>query len=181
MKDIIIIIERVKNGDKDYFLDLLDKFNPLINKYVKLLYEEDEEDSYSEMCLALWIAVIKIEYINSEGQVVNYLNNAIRRKFYELYRVSSTRNYFEKKSDMNEVDVKDNTNDYDMIDVYESWSQYMNTNSVKKKKIYKLILVEGLSDKEIAKALNVSRQYINRVRNELKKQLIQYGDIAFCA
>ncbi len=82
---------------------------PLICKYMRVLYKDENEDVRSELVLALWEAITKIKYVENEGQCVTYLTNALRNKFYELYRNSRKEhdNYF--SSEMTMLDFGSNT------------------------------------------------------------------------
>lgn len=88
MGDFINIIQKIQS-DKNYFIELVEKMNPLINKYMRLLYKDEKDDVCSELFLALWEAILKMEYFDNEGQCINYLTNALKNKFYELYRKSA--------------------------------------------------------------------------------------------
>lgn len=67
--------------DKEKFVLLIDKFEPLIKTYVRLLYKDEKEDVHAEMVAALWEAICNIEYYDDDGQIVNYLIRALYRKF----------------------------------------------------------------------------------------------------
>ena len=53
MGQLINLIEQIKNGDKDKFCTVIEKFDPLIRKYMRLLYKEESEDVRGELVLAL--------------------------------------------------------------------------------------------------------------------------------
>ena len=78
--------------DKEQFGLLLHRFQPLIRKYTKALYKDEEEDMYAEFTAALWEAVCNITFYNDEGQVVKYLVTALRNRYFELYRKSQMYN-----------------------------------------------------------------------------------------
>ncbi|MCI8693388.1 MAG: sigma-70 family RNA polymerase sigma factor [Lachnospiraceae bacterium] len=86
--------ELLKNikSNKDSFSKLLDNMNPLISKYVRLLYKNDREDIRQELILALWESILKMKYYNSDGECLSYLNNALKNKFLDLYRKSKKQN-----------------------------------------------------------------------------------------
>ena len=68
------------------FEKIIDKLNPIITKYVRAIYDGDKEDIREEYILALWEAVNKIQYVNSDGECLKYLHTSIKNKFHELYR-----------------------------------------------------------------------------------------------
>lgn len=67
MGEITSIIQKI-HINKDEFKELVEKMDPLIKKYVRLLYKDNKEDVHSEMTLALWEAVIRMEYCESDGE-----------------------------------------------------------------------------------------------------------------
>ncbi|MDE7332470.1 MAG: hypothetical protein K2O16_09550 [Lachnospiraceae bacterium] len=87
MDELSKLIQDIKK-DKNKFCLLLNKMDPLINKYVRILYKDKKEDIYSELCCALWEAVCKISFYKNDGEIMNYMKNALQNKFYELYRIS---------------------------------------------------------------------------------------------
>lgn len=50
---------------------------PIINKFVKKLYNEEYEDVNQELILAVIEAVNKIEFYDNEGRCVNFLIRGI--------------------------------------------------------------------------------------------------------
>lgn len=67
MGEVSSVIQKIRE-DKNNFGMLLERMKPLINKYTKLLYKDEKEDVYSEMVLALWEAVMKMEYYNEDSE-----------------------------------------------------------------------------------------------------------------
>ena len=90
MGEFVTLIQAIKN-DKEKFEELLIKMEPLINKYVRLLYKEEKEDVYAELVLALWESVLKISYFENDGQIINFICRALKNRYYELYRNSKKR------------------------------------------------------------------------------------------
>ena len=87
MKDELAkTIKSIKEGEKEEFEKIIDKLNPIITKYVRAIYDGDKEDIREEYILALWEAVNKIQYVNSDGECLKYLHTSIKNKFHELYR-----------------------------------------------------------------------------------------------
>lgn len=87
MEDFVSLINSIYK-DKEQFPRLIELMNPLINKYARTLYKDEKEDVRSELILALWESVSKLNYIENEGQCVLFITNALKNKFYELYRNS---------------------------------------------------------------------------------------------
>lgn len=154
--------------DKEQFDLLLYRFQPLIKKYTRSLYKDDEEDVYAELSAALWEAVCNIEFYDDEGQTIKYLATAIRNKYFELYRKSRRYNDYtvgieeqaleEKKSEDNAV--------ADML-INDELQRISVRFKGKKKKIFYLIFMRGHTDMQVASELGISRQYVHRVKKEL--------------
>lgn len=121
MGEIISLIQRM-HIDKDAFKELVDKMEPLIKKYTRLLYKDEKEDVRSEMTLALWEAVTRIKYYEKDGECLAFLCTALKNRFYELYRKSKKEHdsqVFVENDDVFDVSrVKDIT-DLDNIIFYQ--------------------------------------------------------------
>lgn len=160
--------------DKEKFGLLIEKFDPLIKKYVRLLYKDDKEDVYAELVAALWESVCNMEYYYDDGQITNYFIRALRNKFLELYRISKKKH--DNTSDIDEFDLNKivgYVNAYDDLLILNDLNKMRHKLSNRKRKIFDLIFYEGYSDKEVATELGISRQYVHRVRcciNEIIKQ-----------
>ena len=160
--------------DKEKFGLLIEKFNPLIKKYVRLLYKDDKEDVYAELVAALWESVCNMEYYYDDGQITNYFIRALRNKFLELYRTSKKKH--DNTLDIDEFDLNKivgDVNAYDDLLILNDLNKMRHKLSNRKRKIFDLIFYEGYSDKEVATELGISRQYVHRVRcciNEIIKQ-----------
>ena len=94
MREWCKLLKDIKNN-KDEFAKLIESMNPLLNKYVRLLYKDEAEDIREELILALWESVLKINYCNNDGECFSYINNALKNKFLELYRKSKKRHDFQ--------------------------------------------------------------------------------------
>lgn len=171
MGDFLILIENICK-DKEKFIELVMKMNPLISKYTKILYKDEEEDIRSELVLALWAAVVKLKYVESEGQCITYFVNALKNKFYELYRNSRKihDNQFVSEMEMLEQDTC-GAMEYDDLIVKNDMDQYLRKHSGLRYQVYQAILFENLSDNEIAVKNNVTRQYVHRLRKQLYSEL----------
>ena len=91
MKDELAkTIKSIKEGEKEEFEKIIDKLNPIITKYVRAIYDGDKEDIREEYILALWVAVNKIQYVNSDGECLKYLHTSIKNKFPQIAITSWT-------------------------------------------------------------------------------------------
>ena len=100
--EISKLIYEIKDN-KERFALLVDRFEPLIQKYVRLLYKDEKEDTYAELVAALWEAVYSMEFYDNDGKIVKYLSTALRNKFLELYRTS--RKYHDHIAEADETTI----------------------------------------------------------------------------
>lgn len=173
MGEIIFLIRKIRT-DKDAFQELVNKMEPLISKNIKLLYKDEKEDVRSEMTLALWEAVTKIKYCENDGECMAFLCNALKNKFYELYRKSKKEHdnqIFLENNDTVERNRDDVISGLDDVLFHINVEMFLKGYGGKKQKIFRRILTEDESDAEIAKALSVTRQYVNRMRRELYREI----------
>ncbi len=173
------IIESCKEGEEEVFLILVEKFMPLIKKYTRLLYKDDAEDVKQEMLMALWEASQKIEKYDNEGECTNYFSNALRCRFLELYRKS-------RKVNDNAIDADDSVMEseqsadhmnYSFINLRQDILFLLNDCREPVREMCMKMAFDELSDAEIAKKFNVSRQYSNRIRRNLRSKLREYLEV----
>lgn len=165
--EICELVDVIKQ-DKDNFSLLVDKFAPLINKYVRLLYKNESEDTYAELVGALWEAVCNISFYQDDGQTIKYLSTAIKNKYLELYRAS--RKYFDNtvntdENYMNEQSSVDSS--YEDVATIHDMARVESRLKGRKKQIFELVFYRHCTDIEIAAELNISRQYVHRIKRIL--------------
>lgn len=173
MGEFVKLLLDVKS-DKEKFYLIMDKMEPIINRYAKSLYKDERDDIKSELMIALWQAVCNIKIIENDGQIVKYLSTAIKNRFFELYRNSC-------KYHDNEVLAYDEDYSKDIACIEKQYSEMIINEDIRKflesysgikKDIYCLMLYKGLPDSEIANMLNLSRQYVNRMRKNLREEML---------
>lgn len=173
MGEICELIRKIK-WDKDNFYLIIERFNPLINKYTKLLYRDEKEDVYAELVAALWEAVQKITFYDNDGQVVIYLSTALRNKYLELYRTSRRLHDHVVGMTEDEADTAGKADDaYDDALIQISMKNIYDSLEKNKKEIFRLIFMEGLTDMEVAVQMQMSRQYVHRMRKLFYEKIIK--------
>lgn len=172
MKKVNQLIVDIKSGYQNEFGELLQKFMPLINKYARLLYKDEQEDMKSELSLALWESINKMKYYDNEEKCIAYIKKSIFIKYLELYRKS--RLYFDHIEILEDKffeSYNSESNTYSEIEISNDLNHIISKYSGQTYNIFYSILFEQLSDSEIARKYNISRQYSNRKRRELIKLL----------
>lgn len=168
------LIKDYKNGDKSKFLGILEKMKPQIMKYVRILYKDEKEDTYSELVLYLLEALNKMEYYDTEGQCVYYMSKALQNKFHELYKKS--RKHFDHTIPVDTESFYDYSYtpvDYDDIIAKEDLSKLISCLPDRQHTICYAIVFRNESDTIIGDKYEISRQYVNRVRKKLYKLLTE--------
>ena len=117
------ILELVKvakeKRDTDAILQIVQYMQPLINKYAKNSYLAEYEDMQQELCLALIESIHKIQKIENEGQCVQYFANAIRNRFYEIYRAwKSLKREMPGNDELLTLNIADSKNYYSEIEFF---------------------------------------------------------------
>lgn len=169
-KLLLEMIEEFRNGNKEGFVDIVDKMSPLIESYARKLYTWEQEDARQEMILALLIGIRKITYCRSEGECVNYIKMCIHHAYVGIVKKET-----KYKTDYAEMrEVIDYNDEIGLSELYLDLEGYLCGLGKKKRKIAESILISGKNDNEIAQELGVSRQYINKLRHKMQKDITEY-------
>ena len=175
------ILELVKvakeKRDTDAILQIVQYMQPLINKYAKNSYLAEYEDMQQELCLALIESIHKIQKIENEGQCVQYFANAIRNRFYEIYRAwKSLKREMPGNDELLTLNIADSKNYYSESEFFIDMVSGAECKSDLQKEIMKCCILEEISDTDIAKRLNISRQYVNRCKKRIFKKIMEEQD-----
>lgn len=163
--ELVYLIKEFERGNEIKFLQIVEKMNPLIHKYERLLFKDDREDIHEELILALLEAIRKMKYCDNEGQAIYFLSISLKNKFYELYNKS-------KKQFDNEIEISDEfwaqipswEKAYDNVILKRDFEKILYGLNKLTRNILYAVLVEGESDANTAKENNVSRQYVHRLK-----------------
>ena len=83
-RNIALLIEKYnETNDDECFCKLLEKFKPLLNYYARKLFYLDYEDSFQELSIALFDAVINAHDTDNEYACISYIEKSIINKFTE--------------------------------------------------------------------------------------------------
>ncbi|MGC4019846.1 MAG: hypothetical protein QM793_11885 [Muricomes sp.] len=159
----------------DCLLKILERMNPIIEKYSRKAFFSEYDDMRQELSIAIIEAVRKIRKYDNEGECIQYLANAIRNRSHELYR----KGVLLKKEESHEITAlenyhKESKDCFIDIEFGIDLKKLIICSSEVQEKIKHHILYEGLTDPEIACKLHISRQYINRSKKKMFKALIKY-------
>ncbi len=175
MGEITSIIQKI-HIDENAFEELVKRMEPLIKKYVRLLYKDDKEDVRSEMTLALWEAVIRMEYCENDWECLSFLCTALQNRLYELCCKSKKEHDKQQLIDNNDVfDVSgvENITDLENVIFNIDVELFLQMYKGMKQKIFRTIILGKESTAELAEIFSVNRQYINGLRWELYKERLE--------
>ena len=86
-----MISEYKNKGDDRSIMCIVNRMEPLINKYARMSYFLEYEDAHQEFTLALLESIYRIEEYADEKKVLKYLATGVKNKFLELYRSRNSR------------------------------------------------------------------------------------------
>lgn len=176
----LIHLYKLNINRKENLMKIIECMEPIINRFVKKLYNEEYEDVNQELILAVIEAVNKIEFYDNEGGCVNFLINAIKNRFYELCRKQEKKKY-EVKADEEIIELvrDEQLSEYDDIAFEIDLKKFIQTSSEIQVCIAYAILYEQKKDREIAENLGISRQYVNRCKKQMFSFLKEYSQDMF--
>ncbi len=172
------LIEKYKLGinKEENLLKIIECMEPIINKYSKVLGWKEYEDTQQELKLAVIEATNKIEVFDNEGKGIKFLTNAVRNRFYELYR----KNKHLKNEENSDIEIFENIHNHDLryyddVEFMVDLKKIIKCNSLIQQKVAYYIIYKGSTDTEIAEYLNVSRQYVNKCKKTIFEMLNDYS------
>lgn len=166
MKDekIAELVEGAKT-DQQLLYDLIEMFQPLINSYCNKLFFLERDDAKQELYLAIVESVKSIPHCETNGQCIAYITNAVRFKYCFLCKKNIAK---EKILDSYaEIEEKIYIENFKSVEIQYDINRVISQLPEKQKRILQYVL-EGYSDTQIAEIMGMSRQYINRIRKQIK-------------
>lgn len=169
MEKLYNLLVNSKNGNKNSTLDIIEKFNPLLNKYSRKL---NYDGSYTDLiiCLLETLKTIPIEHntkLRDDSSIVAYLHVSIKHKYISLSKKNC--NIISNETELNTDILGENS--YSYIDEKLFISEIIDKLCDVQKHIIKSIYINTLSESMLAKQMNISRQAINRTKNRALKNL----------
>ncbi|MDO4338241.1 MAG: sigma-70 family RNA polymerase sigma factor [Eubacteriales bacterium] len=164
METILSLIEKYQSGSAEASAQILEQMTPLVKKYAAQIHCMEYEDALQELYIALLESLPYLNTNRKEGKCVNYMKATVVNRYYALCKqhlsVPTIEDLEASSSTLQAPPAFDETY-YDVV-------SYINTlpnDSIKK--ILCMYFYEDKSDTEIAEKLQVSRQYVNRVKKKL--------------
>ncbi len=169
MRYIYLLVEEFKKGDKNKFLDILLKFDPLLNK---LQRNSCYEDMKNELTLFLFILLdkIPIELVNlkNDRYIISYIAKSIKYQYIHINKIHQNKNNntLYLNEDVFNIGYTEDLSNIILNDIIKSLT-------IKEQNVIKNIYLNNKSESEVGRKLGVSRQAIHkthvRALNKIKK------------
>ena len=164
--DIFKKVISYREGDNESLIKIIDIFNPLLNKYSRLL---DGEDTKQDLIIHLISVVNKIKFDNKnlceDNAIVGYIAKSIRNEYIRLSKKINKilLNELELNLDI-EIEYDGFNSEFEMLDTFKVLSG-------KEAYVMKLIYVYYLSVSEVSDYMKISRQAVNQAKNRALKKI----------
>ncbi|MGN0512031.1 MAG: sigma-70 family RNA polymerase sigma factor [Lachnospiraceae bacterium] len=165
--EIADCIKKAKENDEGAMNLIIERLNPLLNKYARKLFFMEREDAYQELVASLIEAVRKISQYSDDAGCINYMQRSIEHKYCYLCKQNIRKENMDK---MVEQDIADSfiTKDHaEKIIEREFVKSLLNDLNKREYEIMNLSVCYELSDADVAKRLGVSRQYVGKVKHQV--------------
>ena len=167
------LIRNIQSGDSNSVEELLIAMQPLLKKYASKIYFLEFDDAYQELSITLLESIKYIHDTSNENACLSYLKQSILHKKYALTKKFSSINSTEFSWDNDMLSSLTSNSNFSDIIFDIDFTNFLNSLSGKEYDILKMIYINHYSDSEIANKLNLSRQYVNRV----KKKILQKSNL----
>lgn len=170
------LIKNIQNGDNEKFLDIIMRFEPLIDKLVrKLMHDEAKTD-----LIIAFIEMVKTINLNNftpkdEGKIVNYINRVMKNKHVDFFRKYVQRHKEEIEINLDITLASEEFNIESNIFIEDLLYQLPRMQKIILKEKY----IKDCSDIEIAEKLHISRQAVNKAKNAAIGKLRIYLETDF--
>lgn len=164
---IYLLITAYRNGDSDKIVEVIEIFNPLLNK---LHNKGSSDDMKSDLILFMFDLLFKIpiekEVFCSDKYIISYIKRSLINEFIRLNKISCKNKNMEFSFDESYIKPKYTNTIYDEI-IFKDMIKILNK---REKEIFYKKYVLNYLDSEIAKSNNISRQAVYKThKNAIKK------------
>jgi len=167
MRDLYEIIKNCKKGNCNDIEYVLNKFQPLINKYARLL-DCEYDDAKQELSLELINVIQKIpinkENFGEDKYCIGYIKKSIIHKYFAMSKKLSMKYSYEYDIDFNLIPAKDEVYVIELYDLLKDLSNI-------EKSVVILKYINNMTDAEIGEIRGISRQAINQAKNRAIRKL----------
>ena len=165
LKDIII---SAQNSDKQSMMEIVTYFEPIINKYTRMMRNDEDFKSDITIYLIELIKAIKLSKfrIPNNYAIINYVKDSLYHQYIFLSKKSSAHraneNNYETEDLVEWIGVdtssSDKINDILLDDILR------NTLTAREYSCVKLMIIDGYSSTQTANILGIARQTANEAK-----------------
>ncbi|CEK40048.1 sigma-70 family RNA polymerase sigma factor [Paraclostridium sordellii] len=170
MSNLYESIRKYKCGYIEEILNILDMFDPLLNKFQR---NSCYEDMKSELSLFMFNLIdnfpLEKDCFKEDKFIINYIYKALKNKFIQVNKLHQKIKSCESNIDI----VALNNCDYSNLLSFVIFEDIIKDLTQNEKNIIRKIYLDRLRESEISRELNISRQAVNkthlRALEKLKK------------
>ena len=166
------LIDQLRNGNKDAFKVLFEKYGPRLYQFsIKYLREkEDAEDLLNEVFLKIWQNRHTLKTNTSfQSYLFTIAYNNIRQRF---LRKSREEKYIQIFAEENLVDPTKGEDQVDYVQIVQKINQVIDLLPARRKEIFSLSYKGELRNYEIADKLGLSEQFVKNQLSVARKFII---------
>lgn len=168
--EMIELIKKAQGNDKESMMQILNKFEKLINSYAKKL-KYDGADSDLVLCVIDLIknaSVWETNKLKNTDEIIAYITVVIKNQYIKLSKkyskICSMELLFEEiRGDKFSKDIN--------IDEHIIITNLLEKLPLSQKQILEYLFLMDYEEIEVAKKLNISRQAVNKTKNRALKNL----------
>ena len=170
-------IKEYKNGNKEIFREIINVFNPLINKLSKSVNGEDTRQDLLVHLLEIINKLPEENRFEDDKIIFSYISKALKYEYIKLSKKNDKIKNREVELNLEiEIGYEEFDSEVEVLNLFEVLTE-------KEEYIMKLIYINYLSISEVADYMGISRQAINQAKNraisKLKKvySIVNINDI----
>lgn len=162
MKNTITLLNEFQNNTIDF--DVI--YNYFENYISNLIFKFNIDLYTNDIFIKLWLLCKNINLSNfaSHQQLECYIKHTLKRTAINIYNTEKTHNRVDFNSNILNIFSNDHSHSLNFDDSNIIFDDLINKLSPKKRSIIILRYKQGLSDSEIAKHVNLSRQSVYKNR-----------------
>lgn len=169
------VITKSQQGDSEAILHILNKFDITLNKFARQL---EYPEAKTDLTITLITSIKSFDKskfsVDSEGQLINYIYSILKNKKIDLHRARINK-IKEINLDLqiyNPIDTKVSIDDTLLV------KDLLSELTPRQQEIMTLKFIHGYKESEIAKALQISRQAVYKLKvkslNTLRSKLLVF-------
>ena len=180
MKNLEQLIKLAKENDENAMLDIIEKFQPVINKYfIKSCYNKDVKSALELKLIELIKCEINLDNMRelNEGSLVNYIAASL---YHQYIAISSGKNSVKLKleilcEDNILIDLNESVDFYDSnIDDRILFESLRGLLTEREFDCVYYIVFEGYTAAELAEYLHISKQACNQCKRRALEKIREF-------